>query len=300
METTDFLTKNHTTNLADLAHIYALYQNLIMHMPNLVYWLDKEGAPKGCNNNFLQLLGLKTHNEFIGLSYEQMAMLMHWTEDTAKNFKRDDVSVIFSGAAECDIEEPPVYSKNNKNDGFVYYRATKIPLFDFEKNVIGMMAILVDDTEHKKIMAQQNVEVSKETDTKSSTTAKEKNISILLVEDNLVAQKVARVLLTSLHCHVDIAASGDEAIALFQPGKYDLVLMDIELQDTSGYMVSKHFRDREKNTKYRSPIIALTIHKAQIIKDACKEFDMDDVFTKPLTSNLAEQILQQYVYTHSG
>ncbi len=48
--------------------------------------------------------------------------------------------------------------------------------------------------------------------------------SVLMVEDNFIAQKVEEALLTSLNCHVDIAESGDKAVLLFDPGKLILFL----------------------------------------------------------------------------
>ncbi|WP_232220555.1 response regulator [Legionella tunisiensis] len=60
-----------------------------------------------------------------------------------------------------------------------------------------------------------------------------------MIEDNTIAQKAAQSLLMQLDCQVDVAESGDKAALLFQPGKYDLVFMDIGLEDTSGYVVAK-------------------------------------------------------------
>ena len=117
-----------------------------------------------------------------------------------------------------------------------------------------------------------------------------------MVEDNLVAQKVEQALLTALNCQVDIAESGEQAIKLFSPGKYDLVFMDIGLQDTSGYIVAKKFRELEEETRYHVPIIALTSYQADVVKDDCIDYSMDGVITKPLTSDQAMKIIGHYVY----
>ena len=125
---------------------------------------------------------------------------------------------------------------------------------------------------------------------------KGKSIRVLLVEDNIIAQHVQQSLLMSLNCDVDIAGSGDAACMLFEPGKYGIVFMDIGLQDTSGYIVSKTFREMEKNTRYHVPIIALTVYQAEVVKDDCSDYFMDGVITKPLTSEKALQIIKQHVY----
>lgn len=83
---------------------------------------------------------------------------------------------------------------------------------------------------------------------------------------------------------------------LFDPGKYDLVLMDIGLADTSGYVVAKQLRNKEKGTNHHVPIIALTGYEAEVVKYDCEQYFMEGAITKPLTSEQAEQIIQHYVY----
>lgn len=82
---------------------------------------------------------------------------------------------------------------------------------------------------------------------------------------------------------------------LFKPGKYDLIFMDISLLDTSGYVVSKMFRKMEKNTPHHVPIIAVTTHQADVVKKDCEDYSMEDVITKPLTSEQAMSFIKRYV-----
>ncbi len=119
---------------------------------------------------------------------------------------------------------------------------------------------------------------------------------VLLVEDNLIAQKVAKNLLETLGCDVDVAENGDGSLALFWPGKYDVVFMDIGLQDTSGYIVAQKIREQENDTEYHVPIIALTSYQAEVIKNDCREYFMAGAITKPLRMDQAEQIIQHYIY----
>jgi CheY-like chemotaxis protein len=117
-----------------------------------------------------------------------------------------------------------------------------------------------------------------------------------MIEDNIIAQNVEKALLMALNCQVDIAESGDKALQLFGPGKYDLVLMDIGLEDTSGYVVAKQLRNMEKDTNHHVPIIALTGYEADVVKYDCEQYFMEGAITKPLTSEQAEQIIKHYVY----
>jgi len=166
-------------------------------------------------------------------------------------------------------------------------------LFDKQKRIVGLIVVLTDVTAHRKTEALQ-----------TDIQPQEKNVAddhnhkpnILMVEDNFIAQKVEEALLLALHCQVDIADSGDKAISLFDPGKYDVVLMDIGLKDTSGYMVAKKMRKKEENTDFHVTIIALTSYQAEVVQYDVEDYCMDGVLTKPLTSEQAKQIIQHYIY----
>ena len=122
---------------------------------------------------------------------------------------------------------------------------------------------------------------------------------ILLVEDSKIAQQVGKAILSALNCNVEIAESGHQAIEMFQPGKYDLVLMDMGLPDTTGDKVAKYFREKEKESSNYVPIIALTAHPMKAVSESCKEANMQGVLSKPLSSGQASQIIHRYIYGQS-
>jgi CheY-like chemotaxis protein len=122
-------------------------------------------------------------------------------------------------------------------------------------------------------------------------------IQVLLIEDVEIAQRLEEFVLTSLHCQVDIAGTGAEAIELFKLKKYDLVFMDLGLSDMTGYTITQHFRKIEKNLlSLREPalIIALTAGLTKEIKQVCLDSGMDDVLSKPLLRTQAEMILSHF------
>jgi CheY-like chemotaxis protein len=123
-----------------------------------------------------------------------------------------------------------------------------------------------------------------------------KKPNILMVEDNLVAQKVEQAMFEDLNCKVNVAASGKQALALFLPGKYDLVLMDIGLADTTGYIVAKKIREMEKVTPHHVPIIALTAYKADVVKYDCADYTMEGVITKPILFEQVSKIISRFVF----
>ena len=270
--------------------IHKYYLDIINCMPNIVYWVDMDCHLKGCSSKFVDLLGIKRLKDFDGTPYDQMAKFSSWPLERIEAFKLDDLKVLFSGKAQYDVQEAPVFPKKGEA---IYYKASRVPLLDKENRVTGLVVVLTDVSAYKKD-AKPSVKA------RANTGTIRENIQItpqiLMVEDNVIAQKVESALLRGLNCHVDIAESGDTAIALFGPGKYDIVFMDIGLQDTSGYIVSKKMRQMEEKTDHHVPIIALTSYEADVVKYDCKEYFMDGVLTKPLSVEQAQQIIQHYIY----
>ena len=96
-------------------------------------------------------------------------------------------------------------------------------------------------------------------------------------------------------CHVDVASSGIDALALYEQNDYDLIFMDIGLgEGMDGYEVTHHIRSKTSPTKH-IPIIALTAHGGDESKQRCIEAGMDAVLTKPLTQAHATDILKSFI-----
>lgn len=134
------------TNPNDPQGIQKYYQTIIDNMPNNVYWLNRDCVTMGCNKNTLKLIGLERLEDFIGITYEEMGELAHWTEDQAQSFKKDDMEVMETGIAKYNVEEPPLYDKDGNP---VYYMSSRVPLFDEHNQVMGVIGISVDITELK-------------------------------------------------------------------------------------------------------------------------------------------------------
>ncbi|HBA1593165.1 TPA: response regulator [Legionella pneumophila] len=272
--------------------IHQEYLGILNCLPDIVYWVDKDCLLKGCNQNFIKLLGLKKIKDLKGTPYEQMAKYTGWPEKNIEAFKLDDMKVLFSGEPQWDVEEGPLF---NKDKEVSYYRTRRVPLFDKDNKVYGLVVVLTDITKFKK-MEEQLQKVATKEKIKPSPAKRIEEPKILMVEDNFVAQKVEEALLKELQCQVDIADTGDKALNLFDPGKYDMVFMDIGLEDTSGYLVAKKIRQKEQNTNYHVPIIALTSYQADVVKYNVEDYFMDGVLTKPLTSEQADQLIKHFVH----
>ncbi len=284
--------KHEKGNPENIDVIHQHYMDIINAVPDIVYWVDVNCNLTGCNNNFVTLLGMQKLRDFKGTPYEQMKKFGHWPEKRIESFKLDDMKVIFSGEARHHVEELPVVDEHGNT---LYFRSNRVPMYDENRNVIGMVVILTDVSAIKKL--EKRLAPEPQEKRKNEDLLKDGRLpNILMIEDNLIAQNVEKALLTGLNCHVDIAESGDKALKLFDPGKYDLVLMDIGLEDTSGYVVAKQLRNMEKDTLHHVPIIALTGYQADVVKYDCEQYFMEGAITKPLTSEQAEQIIKHYVY----
>lgn len=116
---------------------------------------------------------------------------------------------------------------------------------------------------------------------------------ILLAEDNPVNQKVALHLLEKLSYSVDVVADGQAAVAAWQTGKYDLILMDCQMPVLDGYEATRHIR-RDENGK-RIPIIALTAHAMQGAEALCFAAGMDAHITKPIDRAVLAETLSRFL-----
>jgi signal transduction histidine kinase/ligand-binding sensor domain-containing protein/CheY-like chemotaxis protein/HPt (histidine-containing phosphotransfer) domain-containing protein len=117
---------------------------------------------------------------------------------------------------------------------------------------------------------------------------------VLLADDNRVNQKVALGALQRLGLEVDVANNGEEAVAAWATGIYDLILMDCQMPVMDGYQAAREIRSRETGTR-RIPIIALTADAMKGTEGLCREAGMDDYLTKPIDRDRLSEVINRYV-----
>ena len=116
---------------------------------------------------------------------------------------------------------------------------------------------------------------------KDKTHKELKDLKILLVEDNLINQKITLLTLKPLVNSIDTASNGKDALDKFGTNNYDLILMDIQMPVMSGLLAAEKIRALESTTSSHVPIIAITANAMIGDKEKCMSAGIDDYISKP-------------------
>ncbi|KEQ18186.1 response regulator [Endozoicomonas numazuensis] len=154
---------------------------------------------------------------------------------------------------------------------------------------------LLDTT--MQVMHEHHIKQTETVEAHVEESAFSHNIRILLVEDNIVNQKVAVSMLKKVGLNSpDIAADGKEAVAMIHKQEYDLILMDCQMPEMSGYEATGLIRKRENTHNLpRIPIIAMTANAMQGDREKCLTSGMDDYLSKPIKANTLKEKLAQWL-----
>lgn len=114
---------------------------------------------------------------------------------------------------------------------------------------------------------------------------------VLLVEDNLINQRVATRLLERLGCSVEVANNGVQAVERTDLASFDLILMDCQMPELDGYQATE--RIRLLYPALRIPIVAMTAGAVEDDRDRCRRAGMDDFLQKPIQVDDLSGVLQR-------
>ena len=123
------------------------------------------------------------------------------------------------------------------------------------------------------------------------------NIHILIVEDNQINQKLLEHLFKEWKLSFDIANNGIEALEKLKAGKYDLVLMDVQMPGMDGYTATQEIRLR---LKLDIPIIAMTAHAFAGEREKCLGYGMNEYTAKPISERELIRLIKQFTGIHDG
>ena len=122
------------------------------------------------------------------------------------------------------------------------------------------------------------------------------NRKLLVVEDNLVNQQVARGRLEKMGFDVHVAENGATALEMLNQERYDLIFMDCQMPVLDGYQATRRIRETEqREASTRIPIVAMTAHAMAGDRDQCLRAGMDDYVSKPFKTEELKSILERWL-----
>jgi CheY-like chemotaxis protein len=117
---------------------------------------------------------------------------------------------------------------------------------------------------------------------------------VLVVEDNVINQRVLLAQLARIGCHTDLATNGRECLRRLESSSgYDVVLMDCHMPEMDGYEATRAIRQSSTLGRNDIPIIAITASAMYADRSKCLDAGMDDYLPKPISANkLVEKLVQ--------
>lgn len=120
----------------------------------------------------------------------------------------------------------------------------------------------------------------------------EGDVWVLVVEDNLMNQKLAVQVLKRLGYHVQVADNGQKALAMLAEAAFDIILMDLQMPVMDGYETTRQIRTALKSTV---PIIAMTAHALPSEQEECLKAGMNDFLPKPFQLEELQLLMRKYI-----
>jgi len=122
----------------------------------------------------------------------------------------------------------------------------------------------------------------------------ERPLRVLVAEDNPTNQYLIRRILERSGHSVAMAGDGREALDLYQPGAFDLILMDIQMPEVDGFQATAAIRAREQADGRHQRIIAMTAHAMKGDEERCLAAGMDGYLSKPIERRRLAELLERF------
>ena len=119
-------------------------------------------------------------------------------------------------------------------------------------------------------------------------------IKALVVEDNLINQRLIQILLQEYNIQVTTASNGLEAVDMTQKKDFDVIFMDIDMPEMNGIVATKLIKEKKTLSK-KAPVVALTAMAMEGDREMLLREGLDDYLSKPLTRAKLESILDKYL-----
>ena len=120
-------------------------------------------------------------------------------------------------------------------------------------------------------------------------------VDVLVAEDNEVNQIVFTQILQGTGLSFLVVENGEEAVAAWEQHTPRIIMMDVSMPVMNGHQATKMIREREKGQGHRVPIIGVTAHALESDRDLCLDAGMDDYMSKPISPELLEEKIRQWL-----
>jgi len=260
--------------LGDSARLTQILNNLVS---NAVKFTDegevKIGVKKTHQDDNKVSLQFYVADTGVGISKDKQEKIFEsFTQE------RTDTSRIFGGTGLgltiskklVDLQGGSIRVESTKGEGSTFYVDLEYELGDESQ---------VDKLQSDKRISSKNLE----------------GIKVLLVEDNLINQKVMTRFLEKWHMEITVANNGNEAVDKVNEEHFHIILMDLQMPMMDGYQSSQAIRTIDDQRKRNIPIIALTAAALKEVKEKVYASGMNDFITKPFNPVELQEKLEYHV-----
>ncbi len=170
-------------------------------------------------------------------------------------------------------------------DGFLNKPIRREKLFQMLERIMGERVAggAKGEVAKQKIMTQYSVREERK-----------HSVRILLAEDSVDNQRLAKLILTKAGYQMEVADNGQEAVKKYtqSPQDFDLIFMDVQMPEMDGMEATKTIREKGFDT---IPIVAMTAHAMKGDREKCLEAGMDGYITKPIKRELVFGMIKKWV-----
>lgn len=211
-------------------------------------------------------------------------------KDTGIGISEDKLSTIFDRFTQAEESTTRRYGGTGLGLNIVKQ------LVELQNGVINVKSTLGRGSEFYFILSFGKTFASPDSAPKVAVDQKPlKKLSVLLCEDNILNQKLAKSVITEFGFDLDIANNGEEGIEMFKNKQYDFILMDLQMPIKDGYQTTEYIRCKLKSD---IPIIAMTAHSLVGEQQKCFDIGMNGYVPKPFKQaellNEIERVMKKW------
>ncbi|HET7105927.1 MAG TPA: MHYT domain-containing protein [Candidatus Acidoferrum sp.] len=259
--------------------------------------VDDNPADRAVLARILKSLGLRVS---VASGAAEAQSLLAQSTSSAKPFSFLLIDAYMPGMDGFSLADQFKQNPALKSATLLMVTASTLPEDEARCRALGLAAYLVKPIRQPELLdalrrlAARDSHADRSLLTKSNLRQSHPRLNILLAEDNSVNQQLARRLLEQRGYSVAIAPDGRQAVSAFETGRFDLILMDVQMPELDGYQATAAIREKESFTGVRVPIIAMTAHALKGDRERCLAAGMDDYLSKPINRMELYSLIEKY------